>query len=454
MAEQYLIWETASLTGGAKTKVRSTPLPFKGRIRRITVKADANASGSATFDFNLQGTSVFATLGDRPVLAAGATQVEVSGLSIPHNKNDVLSLDADALPLGGLANLSVIVVSDDMLDDKPAPIEYFVRAMYLGALNREPSDSELAAALSSLTTACFSFGFTDAARTLATTIFTSSDFTSLTLTNTQFVVRLYKAYLNRDPQDPETLDTAGLNNWVTILNGGETRANVRNAFAVSLEFNNRTPVFCRNQAPSADATSIQGKAPDEFVRDAMATAFVDSADLDYSADDPGDTATAILKPTGVTAGTYGGLAKRVALTVDAKGRVSALTEYDGDAFITITVTTGALANDATANVNVDFGLKFWKLYQLTFDRSARARAYSRDAYRTADAARLFGTDPTGEHGLIFDFYLEAANLTWDCAPNPDGNNLDNLSSTSMFLAITNRSGATSTVTLTLKIRVA
>lgn len=450
MAEQYLIWETASLTGGAKTKVRSTPLPFKGRIRSITVKADANAAGSATFDLNLEGTSIFATPGDRPVLAAGATQVEITGLSIPHNKNDRLSLDADALPLGGLANLSVVVVSDNMLDDKPAPIEFFIRAMYLGALNREPSPSELSTALATLTAACFSFGFIDSARALATTIFTLPEFTALSLSNIDFVRRLYAAYLNRNADE----DPAGRDNWTGVLNGGETRANVRNAFAVGTEFTNRAPVFCRSQAPAADATSILGQMPNEFVRDTMAAAFADSAELDFSADDPGDTATAVLKTTGVTAASYGGARKAAAFTVDAKGRLSAASETDLDALITVTFTTGVLASDASENVLVALGVKFAEVVQVQTDRAARVRTYSRDTYRTADAGRLPGVDPTGEHGLLMEATTEATNLVLDLAnPLPTLFNLDDLSANAFF-AVTNKSGASSTVTVTLKIRYA
>lgn len=399
MAEQYLIWETSSLTGGARTNVRSTPLPFKGRVRSITIKADANAAGAATFDFNLNGTSLFASV-DRPVLPAGATEVEVTGLSIPHNKNDKLSLDADALPLGGLQNVSVVVVSDNMRDDKPAPIEFLIRAMYLGALGREPNETtELPPALATLRAACFGFGFIDAVRALALDLFTSPEFTALTLTTEEFVVRLYKAYLNRDPEDADEPDPDGLAFWSDSIDdaitGGATEAAARaaavNAFAVSTEHTNRAPIFCRSQAPAADATSIEGENPTDFVLNTLA------------------------------------------------------------AIQTVNASTVSLANLASANLAVPLAGKFAKLLQLQADRACRVRFYSRAAYRTADASRPVGTDPAGEHGLLAEFVFETSNLLWDCSPVPELFNLDDLSAT-MLAAVQNLSGGTSPVALTLKVR--
>jgi hypothetical protein len=256
MAEQYAAFAVASLTGGARVNFRSTPLPFAGRIRRIVIQADANPSGSATFDFNLDGVSVFATE-DRPVLAAGATEVVTAGLSIPHEENAVISIDADALPLGGLANFSAVVVSDDLLDDQPAPVEFFVRAFYLGALQREPNEvTELQPAIATLTSACFAGGFYAAAVALGTTVFTLSEFTGLTLTNAEYVGRLYAAYLNR----PADEDPAGLAFWVAELVGGATRTAVRGNFAGSNPFRNRLTVFCREQIPAADAVLLGGDA--------------------------------------------------------------------------------------------------------------------------------------------------------------------------------------------------
>jgi hypothetical protein len=387
MAEQYVVLAISSLTSGAKVNVRSSPIPFAGRIRRVVVKANANALGAATFDINLEGASIFAAPGDRPVLAAGQTQVVLSNLSVAHAENAVVSFDADSIPLGGLTEVSVTVVCDDMKADEPAPIEFFIRKFYLGALNREPTTAELNTYLTSLTTGCFSFGFVTAAQAMATAIFTSLDFTGLVLTDEQKTVRLYKSYLGRDP----VTDPTGLAYWTGRVTG-EGFETIRALFAGSVEFRNRAPLFCRSQAPSADASSIEGKTPLAFVQDSLDTVY------------------------------------------------------------TVVVTTTALANNAGANVSVNMLAKFYEIIQITSDRAARVRSYSRAAYRTADVTRAIGTDPVGEHGLMSEFVVEASNLTLDCSPIPKGMNLDDLTSTQHFFYVENLSGATSTVTLTFKIR--
>lgn len=319
MPEQYVVLQAASLTGGVALGFGSTPLPA-GRLRRIRVTLGALASGAATFDINLDGASIFTSPSERPTIPAGQTSVELTGLSIPHAEGAQLSIDADAVPAGGLTRVSAFIVSDDMRGDQPVPIEFFVQKAYLGALEREPDNGELSDALDLLKTACYGFGFIDAARALLTTLFTHADFSAPT--NEEFVTKLYLTYEGRDPAD----DVVGFEGWVDALTGGDTRANVRNAFAVSTEFTNRAALFCRSQAPVADATSIAGQNPAEFVRDTMSAACADSADLHFSVSDPGDTATAVLTTTGVTAGSYGDSTHVPVITVDAKGRVTSASQ--------------------------------------------------------------------------------------------------------------------------------
>jgi RHS repeat-associated protein len=69
--------------------------------------------------------------------------------------------------------------------------------------------------------------------------------------NLQYVKDLYMAYLQRDPAS----DTSGWNFWTGVLDGGETRANVRQAFAVSSEFIEGVAKLCPGTSGS---TSISG----------------------------------------------------------------------------------------------------------------------------------------------------------------------------------------------------
>jgi RHS repeat-associated protein len=70
-----------------------------------------------------------------------------------------------------------------------------------------------------------------AAQNMGNSVFTASAYTSLGTSNTQYVTDLYESYLQRSPDSP------GLNFWVDQLTlYGNTRAGVRQAFAVSTEF--------------------------------------------------------------------------------------------------------------------------------------------------------------------------------------------------------------------------
>ncbi|HUM43813.1 MAG TPA: hypothetical protein PKI14_12770 [Fervidobacterium sp.] len=69
----------------------------------------------------------------------------------------------------------------------------------------------------------------------------------------------------------------------------------------------------------------------EDVQDIVGGMLTDSADLDFSYNDPANTATAVLTTTGVSAGTYGSATAVGSFTVDSKGRLS----FAGDVSIAI-----------------------------------------------------------------------------------------------------------------------
>lgn len=89
----------------------------------------------------------------------------------------------------------------------------------------------------------------------------------------------------------------------------------------------------------------------------------------------------------------------------------------------------------------------YRLLKVETDIAARVRAYTDTASRTADAARAVGTDPTDEHGVILDFVTVAGNLAWWLNPVVDG--YTTAGTDTVPLIITNLSGSTDTVTVTL-----
>jgi hypothetical protein len=111
---------------------------------------------------------------------------------------------------------------------------------------------------------------------------------------------------------------------------------------------------------------------------------------------------------------------------------------------TATITTASLADDATENSTVALAAGY-RLLQITTDRACRVRLYTTSAKRTADAARLVGVDPTGDHGLLFEFVATGAVTDYDLTPTVDG---FCPTGTSAYYAIQNNHGSTSTVAVT------
>jgi hypothetical protein len=114
----------------------------------------------------------------------------------------------------------------------------------------------------------------------------------------------------------------------------------------------------------------------------------------------------------------------------------------------VSVTTASLANNATENGVIALG-KSSLVMRFVGSVKCRIRLYSTAAYRAADASRVPGIDPQGEHGVMLDILLPVGNLTWDLSPlslitNDDGPPVSNI-----YYAIQNLSGAPAAVTATL-----
>lgn len=113
---------------------------------------------------------------------------------------------------------------------------------------------------------------------------------------------------------------------------------------------------------------------------------------------------------------------------------------------TSTLTTASLTNDATEDNTMTLKPGY-RLLKIETDRAARVRAYDSTTSRAADSSRAIGVDPTPPHGVILDFVTTAGTLTWWMNPLVDGYTAD--ASDTVPVSVTNKSGSTSTVSVTL-----
>lgn len=118
---------------------------------------------------------------------------------------------------------------------------------------------------------------------------------------------------------------------------------------------------------------------------------------------------------------------------------------------TATYVTNSLADSSTETGLMTFGQsKGWRLLRIEASHAARIRIYSSVAQRVADAARPLGTDPEGDHGLLFEFVTTAELLEAVLSPMVDGAIFDNSLNLGEFpISVTNRSGSSTPVTTTL-----
>jgi len=116
---------------------------------------------------------------------------------------------------------------------------------------------------------------------------------------------------------------------------------------------------------------------------------------------------------------------------------------------TATGTTGSLADAAQADLDIT-GFKSYMLATITTDRAARVRLYTTAAARTADASRAEGVDPTSDAGVIAEVITTGAE-TVTISPGALGFNLESPPTTNIPCRVTNKSGGTSTVQVSLHV---
>jgi hypothetical protein len=205
------------------------------------------------------------------------------------------------------------------------------------------------------------------------------------------------------------------------------------------------------QQLSMDFSQLTGQASDGQIPEsavtqheaALALSFTQMTDSPTAAQKAAVLASAALTgvPTAPTAA-VGTNTAQVATTAFVLANSGSASRGD------VSVTTASLADGATQTGVITLGRSSLVL-KFTGSCACRIRLYSTAAYRTADAARAPGTDPTGEHGVMLDIVLPAGNLTWDLSPLAAVTNDDGPAISDIYYAIQNKSGAAAAVTATL-----
>jgi hypothetical protein len=112
-------------------------------------------------------------------------------------------------------------------------------------------------------------------------------------------------------------------------------------------------------------------------------------------------------------------------------------------------TTGSLPNGATGNISIT-GFKSYALLKVQTSAAAWVRIYTDSTSRSNDSSRAEGTDPTPGAGVIAEVITTGAQ-TVVITPGTIGFNNDGTPATTIYAAVTNKSGSTATITTTLTV---
>ena len=145
--------------------------------------------------------------------------------------------------------------------------------------------------------------------------------------------------------------------------------------------------------------------------------------------------------------TLGGIKVGSGLSIDGNGVLTATGGSTVPSIQDLSGTTASLGADVTAELNIT-GYKAYSLFKVTTDAEAWVRVYVDDASRDADATRSEGEDPTPGSGVISEVRTSGAESIL-ISPGIMGFNNDSPRTDTIYLAVTNRSGAATTITVTL-----
>jgi hypothetical protein len=115
---------------------------------------------------------------------------------------------------------------------------------------------------------------------------------------------------------------------------------------------------------------------------------------------------------------------------------------------TFSGTTITILDQSNATVDISNAYKGYAIYKIQTDAAAWVRIYSDDTARSIDSGRNIDTDPINVFGLVAEVVTTSAD-TVKMTPGVIGFNDETPVSNTVYLNVTNLSGTTRTITVTL-----
>ena len=115
---------------------------------------------------------------------------------------------------------------------------------------------------------------------------------------------------------------------------------------------------------------------------------------------------------------------------------------------TVTATTASIADAATDTIDITSVAKAYSIFSIGVNAAAWVRVYSSPTARTNDASRLEGVDPDPDAGVLSEIITTGA-TTVNFTPSSISFNNETVPTDTVYLAVTNKSGSTANITITM-----
>ena len=117
---------------------------------------------------------------------------------------------------------------------------------------------------------------------------------------------------------------------------------------------------------------------------------------------------------------------------------------------TVSGSTTSIADNATAYISIT-GFKSYALMHVGLSTAGWIRLYTDSTSRSNDSTRSLGDDPIAGSGVIAEVATSGISTQQNISPFVIGGNMDDPVDTTIYVAITNLSGSTQSITANLKI---